>query len=66
MEFDAVVISPPCNSFSRARQTYPGPKPVRNAAHPWGFPWFVECQQGICGVSQLLYSEDDTAVSPCL
>ena len=49
-EFDAVVISPPCNSFSRARQTYPGPRPVRSAAHPWGFPWlsnanreFVEC-----------------------
>ncbi len=48
--YDVVVISPPCNSFSRARQTYPGPRPVRSAGYPWGFPWlsnanreFVEC-----------------------
>ena len=48
--FDVVVMSPPCNSFSRARQTYPGPRPVRSAGYPWGFPWlsnankeFVEC-----------------------
>ena len=37
-----VIVSPPCNTFSRARfqfLTYPGPKPVRNRTWPKGFPW---------------------------
>ena len=37
-----VIVSPPCNSFSRARfqfLDYPGPKPVRNRTWPKGFPW---------------------------
>lgn len=37
-----VIVSPPCNTFSRARfqfLAYPGPKPVRNRTWPKGFPW---------------------------
>ena len=42
--YDVVVLTPPCNSFSRARcNTFasPGPVPVRNVHHPWGFPWLT-------------------------
>eukprot|EP00438_Fugacium_kawagutii_P003547 Skav202733 [mRNA] locus=scaffold1326:199520:202634:- [translate_table: standard] len=39
-DFDAVFMSPPCNTWSRAVHSNPrGPKPVRNKAHPRGFPW---------------------------
>ena len=40
--FDVLVISPPCNTFSRARRSFrtsPGPKPLRNRHWPFGFPW---------------------------
>eukprot|EP00438_Fugacium_kawagutii_P005911 Skav229261 [mRNA] locus=scaffold952:21426:24141:- [translate_table: standard] len=38
--FDAVFMSPPCNTWSRAPHSNPwGPKPVRNKANPRGFPW---------------------------
>jgi hypothetical protein len=36
--FDAVVASPPCSAFSRARWANPeGPRPLRSAGHPRGF-----------------------------
>ena len=37
----AVIVSPPCNTFSRARfqRRHPGPKPLRNKTWPRGFPW---------------------------
>ena len=37
-----LIVSPPCNSFSRARFQYrkhPGPRPLRNRTWPKGFPW---------------------------
>ena len=37
-----LIVSPPCNTFSRARfqfQQHPGPKPLRTRAWPRGFPW---------------------------
>ena len=37
-----VIVSPPCNTFSRARFRYrknPGPRPLRSHAWPKGFPW---------------------------
>jgi hypothetical protein len=43
-KYEVVVLSPPCDSFSRARCKScftPGPTPVRNAHHPWGFPWLT-------------------------
>ena len=37
------IITPPCNTHSRARHAsqvlFPGPKPLRNRQHPYGFPW---------------------------
>ena len=38
-EFDFVLASPPCSTFSRARKLDGGPKPVRSTLHPRGFPW---------------------------
>jgi hypothetical protein len=38
--YDVAIITPPCNTHSRARcswKRHPGPKPIRDAAHPWGF-----------------------------
>jgi len=43
-KYDVVIVTPPCNSFSRARcnaPATPGPVPVRNVCHPWGFPWLT-------------------------
>ena len=40
-----LVVSPPCNTFSRARfqhQQHPGPKPLRTRAWPKGFPWLSD------------------------
>ena len=38
-DYDVVVVTPPCATWSRAPYSpYPGPKPVRSAEHPWGFP----------------------------
>ena len=39
--WDFVIVTPPCNTFSRARCSTrtPGPKPVRSRLYPFGFPW---------------------------
>ena len=40
--WDVVILSPPCNTYSRARcqwRSHPGPRPLRSKAFPWGFPW---------------------------
>ena len=37
-----LIVSPPCNTFSRARfqwRRHPGPRPLRNRNWPKGFPW---------------------------
>ena len=37
-----LIVSPPCNTFSRARfqwRRYPGPRPLRSRTWPKGFPW---------------------------
>ena len=38
---DVLLVSPPCNTFSRARHHFKhgGPRPLRSAAWPLGFPW---------------------------
>ena len=41
-KWDAVFLSPPCNTFSRARHLWkrsPGPRPIRSKHYPYGFPW---------------------------
>ena len=39
-EFDCVLLSPPCGTWSRANWANgDGPKPCRNRRHPWGIPY---------------------------
>ena len=39
-EYDIVIATPPCHTFSRAVfANRDGPRPVRDALHPRGFPW---------------------------
>ena len=39
-EFSAVIMSPPCASWSRALWANRwGPRPLRTRVHPWGLPW---------------------------
>ena len=41
-EWDVLVITPPCNTWSRLPwSSSPGPKPLRSRRHPWGFPWLT-------------------------
>ena len=38
--YDVVIVTPPCNTFSRARcNKGTGPPPIRSRDYPWGFPW---------------------------
>lgn len=39
-DYMAVLMSPPCGTWSRAPWANQfGPRPLRSAFHPWGFPW---------------------------
>lgn len=38
-KFDFLLIEPPRATFSRARHHRPGPRPLRSANYPYGFPW---------------------------
>ena len=38
--YDIVIITPPCNTFSRSLNANRlGPRPMRSKEWPWGFPW---------------------------
>ena len=40
-----VIATPPCSTYSRARNHYsekPGPRPIRSREHPRGFPWLAQ------------------------
>ena len=38
-DYDLILLSPPCGSWSRANyKGPPGPEPCRSRAHPWGLP----------------------------
>ena len=54
--YDAVVVAPPCNTFSRARHNtqFPGPKPLRSFAYPKGFPWLRQADAEKVEVANLL------------
>ena len=44
-EADALLMAPPCNAFSRARNHHVdggGPRPIRMQDYPYGFPWLSQ------------------------
>ena len=43
-----IVATPPCSTYSRARQFYkvsPGPRPIRSRQYPRGFPWLSQANK---------------------
>ena len=39
-DYDAIIMSPPCSTWSRAVWSNKlGPKPIRSRQFPYGFPW---------------------------
>ena len=58
--YDCLVITPPCNTHSRARNAAsPGPRPLRSKKFPWGFPWLTgklleECEMANGFIRQTL------------
>ena len=47
-EWDVIMLSPPCSTWSRARFRYSGKfgaKPLRNSTYVWGFPWLESSQR---------------------
>ena len=54
-EFDVVIASPPCNTFSRARHANRrGPPPLRDRVHPRGLPSLTTAQRDQCVVADQL------------
>ena len=60
-DYDVVVVSPPCNTWTRVVFQPDGPTPVRDRAHPWGLPklkpnsaLWAKCQQGSILVQRAL------------
>lgn len=54
-EFNAVLVTPPCSSFSRATwANNRGPTPVRSASFPRGFPWLSEAGKRRANLGNIL------------
>lgn len=57
-----LIVSPPCNTFSRARfrnRQHPGPKPLRTKTWPRGFPW-------LSAANRLKVEEANAFVDRCI
>ena len=57
-----LIVSPPCNTFSRARfqwRLHPGPRPLRSHTWPKGFPWLSNAHKAVV-------SEANEFVSRCI
>ena len=61
-----LIVSPPCNTFSRARfhfQDWPGPRPLRNINWPRGFPWLSQHHRAVVEEANLFI---DRCIKACL
>ena len=61
-----LIVSPPCNTFSRARfhfQEWPGPRPLRNFNCPRGFPWLSQHHRAVVEEANLFV---DRCIKACL
>ena len=56
-----LLASPPCETFSRVRHHQPGPRPLRSASYPRGFPWLSNKHR--LQVDQSNYFIDQTLVA---
>ena len=54
-EYNAILVTPPCASFSRVTWANSrGPPPVRSAAFPRGFPWLSKLHQDKAELGNIL------------
>lgn len=54
-EFDLILASPPCDTFSRVKFANSlGPRPVRDAAHPRGLPDLTSYEQKLVETGSIL------------
>ena len=54
-EFDVVLITPPCSTWSRVRgANCRGPPAIRSKAYPWGFPWLSARHQKDADLGNIL------------
>lgn len=67
-QWDAVILTPPCNTFSRSRHNWknsPGPRPVRSRDYPFGFPWLAPKNRRICDQGNLFVNQTVEAAQAC-
>ena len=65
----AVMFSPPCETFSRARnswQSHPGPRPLRSRNWPNGFPWLSGKSWNQCQLANDLIHKTLEGTQLCL
>ena len=55
----ALFAAPPCRTFSEVRSIQPGPPPLRDKAHPYGFPKSQAKQRGISDADLVKTREDN-------
>lgn len=63
-----LIVSPPCNTFSRARYQFakhPGPRPLRSKTYPKGFPWLSNKDAAIVSESNMFVSNCIKACRVC-
>ena len=54
-EFDVVLITPPCSTWSRVRgANCRGPPAIRSRGYPWGFPWLSTRHQRDADLGNIL------------
>ena len=61
-----LIVSPPCNTFSRARFHFRdslGPRPLRNVSWPRGFPWLSPHHRTVVDEANLFV---DRCIDSCL
>ena len=63
-EYDILLVSPPCNTFSRAVwANNAGPKPLRSRLYPWGFPWLQGTKRNKCVAANTLIDRSIEAIT---
>ncbi len=63
-----LIVSPPCNIFSRARFQYlksPGPRPLGNYPWPRGFPWLSSDKRRIVDTANHIIDQCIVACTIC-
>ena len=62
----SLLVSPPCDTFSRARFHFlesPGPRPLRNFIWPRGFPWLSQRHKAVVEEANLFV---DRCIAACV